>query len=46
MRDVILKKHLKKDVERIKRGDWFLLYQIRDNTVILVRAGRHSELLG
>lgn len=89
MRDVILKKHFKKDVERIKRtgrdmsrlrevigllaegtplpannrdhqlvgnfsdyrechlgGDWLLLYQIRDNTVILVRTGSHSDLFG
>jgi mRNA interferase YafQ len=27
-------------------GDWLLLYQIRDNTVILVRTGSHSELFG
>jgi mRNA interferase YafQ len=89
MRDVILKKHFKKDVERIKRtgrdmsrllevigllaegtplpannrdhqlvgnfsdyrechlgGDWLLLFQIRDNTVILVRTGSHSDLFG
>lgn len=89
MREVIFKKHFRKDVERINRtgrdmsrlrevinllgegmplpasnrdhqlvgnfsdyrechlgGDWLLIYQIKDNTVVLVRTGSHSELLG
>lgn len=26
-------------------GDWLLIYQIRDDAVIFVRSGSHSELL-
>jgi mRNA interferase YafQ len=26
-------------------GDWLLVYQIKENSVIFVRAGSHSELL-